>query len=103
MITPASTIPTPPPIPSIADSSPMLPATFSRGNSSRTIPIANGKIPPPAPWITRATIRRSSELATAASRVPAASSTSVYSSSRSLPYMSPSRPRIEVATDADSR
>ena len=34
---PESTIPTPPPTPRIAESSPMPPATFSRGNSSRTI------------------------------------------------------------------
>ena len=27
-----------------------------RGNSSRMIPKASGKIAPPAPWITRATI-----------------------------------------------
>ena len=36
----------------------MLPATRSRGNSSRTIPNASGKMPPPAPWITRPTIIR---------------------------------------------
>ena len=44
-----------------------------------------------------------SELDTAASRVPAASTTSVHSSSRSLPYMSPRRPMIAVPTEAASR
>ena len=81
----------------------MLPATFSRGNSSRTIPKASGKMPPPAPWMTRPTIIGPRELASADTKVPTASSTRVTSSSRSLPYMSPSRPRIEVATEADSR
>ena len=100
---PATTIPPPPPTPSSEDISPMLPATRSRGNSSRMIPNASGKIPPPAPWMTRATIRTASELPTAASRVPAASTTSVQTSIRSLPYMSPSRPITAVATDADSR
>ena len=81
----------------------MLPATRSRGNSSRTIPKASGKMPPPAPWITRPTIISPSELEIAETKVPTARMTSVSSSSRSLPYMSPSRPRIEVPTDADSR
>ena len=44
-----------------------------------------------------------SELETAASSVPPARITSVNSSRRSLPYMSPSRPRIAVPTDAESR
>ena len=60
-------------------------------------------MPPPAPWMKRARINSGSELETAASRVPAARITRVQSNSRSLPYMSPSRPRIEVAIDADSR
>ncbi len=81
----------------------MLPATFSRGNSSRTIPNASGKIPPLAPWMKRATINTASELDTAASSVPAARTTSVHSSSRSLPCMSPRRPMIAVPTEAESR
>ena len=48
---PASTSPAPPPIPNIADTVPMAGATRSRGNSSRMIPMASGKIAPPAPWI----------------------------------------------------
>ena len=81
----------------------MLPATFSRGNSSRTIPKASGKMPPPAPWMIRPTIISPSELDSAETSVPTASRPRVTSSRRSLPYMSPSRPRIEVPTDADSR
>ncbi len=81
----------------------MLPATFSCGNSSRTIPNASGKMPPAAPWMKRATMISASELDTAAISVPAARIRSVTSSRRSLPYMSPRRPRIAVPTDADSR
>ena len=81
----------------------MLPATRSRGNSSRTIPNASGKMPPPAPWITRPMIIGSKELDRAAIRIPTARIPSVTSSIFSLPYMSPRRPRIDVATDAESR
>jgi hypothetical protein len=102
-MTAPSTSPAPPPIPSTEESTPMLPATRSGGNSSRAIENESGKIPPATPWITRATISSASVLDTAASSVPAESTSSVYSSSRSLPYMSPSRPMIAVPTDADSR
>ena len=81
----------------------MLPGTRSAGNSSRMIENASGKMPPPVPWITRATISTASEFDTAASAVPAASTTSVPRRSRSLPYISPSRPMIAVPTEADSR
>ena len=40
----------------------MLPGTFSRGNSSRTIAKASGKMPPATPWMTRATMSMPSEL-----------------------------------------
>ena len=96
-------MPIPPPTPRIEDRIPIDPATCSRGNSSRTIPNASGKIPPPAPWITRPTTISGSAVASADSAVPQPSTTSVAINSRSLPYMSPSRPMIEVATDADSR
>ena len=102
-ISPPITSPMPPPTPRIDDISPMLPATRSGGNSSRAIENASGKMPPATPWITRATISIASECDTAASSVPTASTSSVHSSSRSLPYMSPSRPMIEVPTEADSR
>jgi hypothetical protein len=81
----------------------MLPATRLGGNSSRAIESASGKIPPATPWMTRATISSASELENAASSVPAESTSSVRSSERSLPYMSPSRPMIAVPTDADKR
>src|SRR3954468_19393608 len=55
MIGPARTTPAPPPTPSSADISPIPPATRSRGNSSRMIPNASGKMPPAAAWITRPT------------------------------------------------
>ena len=102
-MSPDRTMPMPPPTPRIADSSPMLPATFSRGNSSRTIPNANGKMPPLAPWIARARMRTPSDGASAASSVPNASATSVQNRMCSLPCMSPRRPRIGVATEAASR
>ncbi len=58
---PPATMPTPAPTPRIAEIKPIPPATFSRGNSSRMIPNASGKIPPATPWITRATISSASE------------------------------------------
>ncbi len=66
-------IPMPPPTPRIEDTMPMLPATFSRGNSSRTIPKARGKTPPPAPWMTRPTIIGTSAVERAETSVPTAS------------------------------
>ncbi len=78
-------------------------ATRSRGNSSRMIPNASGKIAPPRPWITRATIITGSVVANAASAVPPPTKTRTTSSVRFLPNMSPSRPAIGVATDAASR
>ena len=56
MITPERTMPMPPPTPRIAESRPIPPATFSRGNSSRTMPKASGKMPPATPWMKRAAI-----------------------------------------------
>ena len=102
-MSPPSTIPIPPPTPSTDDNRPMLPATRSRGNSSRTIPNASGKMPPPAPWMMRPAIIGVSEVDSAETTVPTARMTNVMSSSFSLPYISPRRPRIDVATDADSR
>jgi hypothetical protein len=67
------------------------------------MPNASGKIPPPAPWMMRPTIIGPSDVASAETTVPAPRMPSVIRSSRSLPYMSPRRPRIDVATDADSR
>ncbi len=100
---PASTIPSPPPIPSSPETSPMLPGTRSRGNSSRMIPKASGKTAPPTPWIARARIRTGSVVARAASSVPPASPVSTTRSVRFLPNMSPTRPAIGVATEAARR
>jgi len=100
---PPSTMPIPAPIPRIAEISPMPPATSCGGNSSRMIPKDSGKMPPPTPWITRATISRARLCETAASSVPPAKATSVQTRTCSLPNMSPRRPTIAVATDADSR
>ncbi len=96
-------MPAPPPIPRMADISPMLPATRSRGNSSRMIPKASGKMPPPAPCTTRPAISSGSDVANAEISVPAPRTTSTPTSTRSLPWMSPRRPSSGVATEALSR
>ena len=67
------------------------------------IPNATGTMPPPSPWITRATIMTPIDGATAASSEPTASATSVATKTRFLPVMSPTRPRIGVMIDAESR
>ena len=67
------------------------------------IPNATGSMPPPAPWMTRATIMTPIDGAIAASSDPAASAPSAMTKTRSLPIMSPTRPRIGVQIDADSR
>ena len=102
-MSPPTTRPRPPPTPRMADISPMLPATRPAGNSSRTMENDSGKMPPATPWMMRATIRTASELDTAASRVPAARISSVHTSRRFLPCMSPSLPMIAVPTEAESR
>ena len=103
MIGPASTSPTPPPTAVSPARIPTAPVTLSAGNSSRMIPNAAGSIPPASPWITRAAIITPIDEASAASSDPAASAASDATKTRSLPYMSPTRPRIGVAIDADSR
>ena len=90
-------------MPAIADSRPIEPATRSRGNSSRTIPIASGKMPPPMPCSTRPATTTSSELPSAETTLPAAKIASEATNSRRLPNMSPSRPITGVATAAASR
>src|SRR6201986_1085432 len=66
-IGPASTMPRLPPTAVRAARMPTAPAIFSRGNSSRMIPNPSGSVPPPSPWITRATIITPRYGATAAS------------------------------------
>ncbi len=87
----------------MADISPMLPATRPGGNSSRAMANDSGKMPPATPWMIRAAISRPSESDSPASRVPAARVTRVHTSSRCLPYRSPSLPMIAVPTEAESR
>jgi len=64
---------------------------------------ASGKMPPPAPWMTRPRIISQREVAIADISVPSASISSTMIRRRSFPYMSPSRPMIGVATEALSR
>ena len=69
-IGPAATMPTPAPTPKIAESRPTVTPTFSRGSSSRTMPIDSGRIAPAAPCSARATISTARFGASAASSVP---------------------------------
>jgi hypothetical protein len=79
------------------------PATRSRGNSSRMIPNARGKIPPAAPCTTRPSSMIASEPASADTVVATHSRARTTTSNRFLPYMSPSRPIAGVAIEALSR
>ena len=102
-IGPAATMPTPAPTPKIAESRPTVTLTRSRGSSSRTMPIDSGRMAPAEPCSTRATMSTTRFGASAATRVPTASVASTPMSTRRLPAMSPSRPRIGVSTEAASR
>ena len=97
-ITPASTRPSPPPMPKVAEMRPIEVATRSRGNSSRMIPKASGKIAPPAPWIARPRMSTPIDPPMADTSEPSANTPSTASSTFSLPYMSPSRPSSGVET-----
>ena len=92
------------PIAAIAPSMAMPVGTFSRGNSSRMIPNESGKTPPPRPCSAAADDhRRRALLDSAHTTEPTANSASEIASSRSLPNMSPRRPKIGVAIEATSR
>jgi hypothetical protein len=67
------------------------------------IPNDSGNTPPPSPCRPRPTIISPSELDSAATTEPTANSASEIASSRSLPNMSPRRPKIGVAIEATSR
>ena len=97
-ITPASTRPSPPPMPKVAEIRPIEVATRSGGNSSRMIPKASGKIAPPAPWIPRPRISTPIDPPIAHTKEPRAKMPSAMSSTFSLPYMSPKRPSSGVET-----
>jgi hypothetical protein len=90
-------------MPNVALIPPIAVATRWCGKVSRMIPKASGKIPPPAPCTTRPRIITGSEVASAETTVPAPSTTRMHTSTRSLPWMSPRRPRTGVATDALTR
>ena len=82
---------------------PMAPATRSAGNSSRMIPKERGNTAPPAPWMTRPTSITGSVVASALINDPTERATRTATMIRSLPSMSPTRPRIGVAMAALSR
>src|SRR5262249_39379056 len=82
---PARTNRGPAPIPSSAEISAIPCGTRARGNSSRMIANASGKIAPPAPWITRPRIITWIDVARPATTVPTASTTRTTTSVRFLP------------------
>ena len=96
-------MPMPPPTANVAEISAMPVATRSRGNSSRTMPMPSGKTAPPMPCRPRPAIIGPIDVESAEITVPTASAKSTTMSTRSLPNMSPSRPAIGVAIDAESR
>ncbi len=100
---PAATMPTPPPAAITADRLLMLPLTSAGANSSRMMPNDRGNSAPPTPWITRARISTPMLGASAASRQPTATVSRTATRVRFLPIRSPTRPRIGVKTEADSR
>ena len=102
-IGPAATIAKPAPTPMLAEIRPIAPATRSRGSSSRMMLNASGKMAPPPPCTIRARIITATDDVVAATIEPATSDASTITRILRLPNMSPRRPRIGVATDADSR
>ena len=102
MIGPATTSPSPPPTAVIAAITPTPAATLVGGNSSRMIPKESGRTPRRRPG-SRPMMRTPIECARPATTEPSASAPSVASRTRSLPTMSPTRPMIGVAMDADNR
>ena len=100
---PENTMPSAAPTASNAEMIPMLPGTRWLGISSRTMPNDRGTRAPASPWGMRAATSTPIEVATPASIVPIASTTSDSSSTRLRPNMSPSRPMIGVATDDERR
>lgn len=81
----------------------MLGLTRFAANSSRMMPKDSGNSAPPMPWTTRATISTPMVGASAASRHPSSTATRTATRVRFLPIRSPTRPRIGVKTEADSR
>ncbi len=81
----------------------MLPLTSPGANSSRMMPKESGNRAPPTPWTTRAMMSTPMFGASAATRQPARTVTRTATRVRFLPTRSPTRPRIGVKTEADSR
>ena len=77
--------------------------TFSSGNSSRMIPNASGRTPPPMPWMTRATIITPIYVANAAIRDADGQGGRARDEHPLLADHVAERPRIGVDTDAESR
>ena len=102
-MTPLRAMPTPPPMPSTADTVPMATARRSSGNSSRMIPKLSGKDAPPTPWTTRKAISTPTLGAKMAPTEPSRNTPRVIIISRFLPYWSPRRPTIGVLTAPLSR
>ena len=82
---------------------PMAPATLAAGSSSLMMPKASGNSAPPTPCTARPATSSASVVARPDKTVPATRAAMVASSIRRLPNMSPSRPMIGVATEADSK
>ncbi len=90
-------------MPKVAEMRPIEVATRSRGNSSRMMPKASGKIAPAAPWMARPRISTPMDPPIAHTSEPNPNTPSTASRIFSLPYMSPRRPRSGVATLEVSR
>jgi AcrR family transcriptional regulator len=97
-MTPVRSIPAAPPTPRVALTIPIAVITFSRGNTSRIVPMASGITAVETPCSARPAISTPSEPATAQSSDPATSSAMASTSIFFLPYMSPSRDSSGVAT-----
>ena len=100
---PAMTSPSPAPIPSSDETTPIAPGIWSRSSSSRSTPKASGNTAPPAPWATRPASITDRHGASAHTSVPAPSVATTIRSIRSLPCMSPRRPSVGVSSAVASR
>ncbi len=98
-ITPLITSPIPPPTPKTELTVPIPTPIRSGGNSSRMIPNESGKTAPPTPWIARKKISEGRSQAAAAPSEARPKIAIAITSSLSLPYWSPSLPRIGVRTE----
>ena len=96
---PEPTSPSPPPTPNTDDMTPTATPTRSAGNSSRMIPKASGKTAAPVPCSTRQATSHPRESPAAAAREPRPNTSRQTTSSRRLPYMSPSLPSSGVSTE----